>query len=164
MSRTASPAREHNGGNGTTQVAIAQKASQCILSVVRDVDANAKIVSVISSTTVSGCHDGVLVKIVPSVGGELTGRILAHVRATYPLIDAASSENHIDGGVVITVHLPTQAEIRYVATQEARAGAMAWCLLVTSMTLVLSASLLFLFMRFALSDETIDRGVPPSAE
>lgn len=165
MSRPASPVRETNGGNGATDVAIAQRASSRVLDAVKSVDPNAKITSVIGSTTVSGCPDGVLIKIIPSVGGELTGRILAHLRVTWPLIDVASSENHLDGGIQITVHLPTQEEIRYIAAQEARSGAMLCCLWVFSMTLMVTALALVLFIRFAVPDGPGDRtGTPPSAE
>ena len=165
MSRSVSPVRETNGGNGATDVAIAQRASSRVLEAVKSIDPNAKIGCVIGSTTVSGCPDGVLVKIVPSVGGELTGRILAHLRVTWPLIDVASSENHLDGGVQITVHLPTQEEIRFVASQEARSGAMLWCLWHLSVTLMLGGWILMLLVRFAMPDGPGDRtGTPPSAE
>jgi hypothetical protein len=137
-----------SGGGSNGDLDVAKRASAHVLEAARMVDPLANISCVQRSTSVSGCPDGLLVKIVPSVGGETSTRILTHLRTAWPLVDVASTENHLDGGVMITVHLPTKTQMRYTAAQEARDGALVWCLSMLAISLVAAAAIVLFLATF----------------
>ena len=156
--RSTSPPHSNESREGPPDArhAVAHRATNRIMRLVQQVDAGAKVTSVLQSRSCSGSDDGVIVKMRPSVSGDLAARILVRLRTTWPLLDVALRENHLDAVTEVQVHIPTQSDMRRMAYDEAQDCATVRYMSACSKTLFWLSLAVLLYVRFVVSNVTSD--------